>query len=355
MKCFFKNKRVFITGHTGFKGSWLSEILYNFGAEVTGYALKPNTTPSLFEELDLQSKINSKIGDIRDLDSLKSVIDESKPEIVFHLAAQPIVRLSYDLPVYTYETNVMGAVNVLEAIRNVDSIKSVLIITTDKVYVDQNTVWPYRETDLLGGYDPYSASKACVELVVGSYVNSFFNPKKEGCSVNIASARAGNVIGGGDWAQDRLVPDIVRQIFSGDKNVEIRNPSAIRPWQHVLDPLMGYLQLSKKLYDGDRTCIGAWNFSPNDENFISVETLIKEGITILGEGSYHVKKNETKHETNILKLDSSKAKTHLDWRPHLNLNETLSWTFEWYKKYYGGMNIKKITDNQITQFFENVK
>ena len=357
---FFKEKKILITGHTGFKGSWLTQILINFEADVIGYSLEPNTNPNLFDTLNLGERIKNYFEDIRDYNKLKEIIEKEKPEIVFHLAAQPLVRDSYDDPLFTYETNVVGTANVLQAVKETKCVKSVVVITTDKVYENKEWIWAYRENDELGGHDPYSTSKACAELVVRSYIRSFFNVDNymETHNTLIASVRAGNVIGGGDWSKDRLIPDIIRAIFEGDETVVLRNPESIRPWQHVLEPLLGYLLLAQYLYDGKKEFVGAWNFAPNEENFITVEELVKKGISILGTGSYSVKRDDSKHEMKILKLDATKAKVYLAWKPLLNIDETLDWTFEWYRKYYNNENMLSFTNNQINLFFnrwENVR
>ncbi len=352
LKCwgsFFSGKKVLITGHTGFKGSWLTQILLNLGADVVGCALKPHTNPNLFEILELEKNVSNYYVDIRRYGDVKRVFEKEQPEIVFHLAAQPLVRSSYDDPLYTYETNVIGTANILQAIKETEGVKSAVIITTDKVYENKEWVWAYREIDELGGHDPYSTSKACAELVVRSYIRAFFNNE----DVFVATARAGNVIGGGDWSKDRLVPDIVRTVFGGGKQICLRNPMSIRPWQHVLEPLIGYMLLAKRLYNGERNFVGAWNFAPDDESFITVEELTKKAIDVLGvECNCVVKKDNEKHETKILKLDASKAKTYLGWRPVINIDETIKWTFEWYKRYYKGQDMIKFTNEQISMFFK---
>ena len=280
---FYSGKRVLVTGHTGFKGSWLTLWLTIMGAKVLGYALEPNTDPSLFNVLNLQKDIDHVIGDIRDFEKLREVITEFKPEIVFHLAAQPLVRLSYREPRLTYETNVMGTVNLLEAIRQTKSVRAVVNVTSDKCYENKEWVWGYREIDPMGGYDPYSSSKGCSELITAAYRNSYF----KNTEAAVASARAGNVIGGGDWAEDRLIPDIVRSLSQG-KQIIIRNPKATRPWQHVLEPLSGYLLLGKLLYEKGQEFAEAWNFGPSDSSVMTVEEIVKKSIEIWGSGSYIV-------------------------------------------------------------------
>lgn len=351
---FFKGKKVLITGHTGFKGSWLCRILLNLGADVAGYSLPPGTEPNLYSALGLQQDIRSTLADIRDYARLSAVFDKEKPEIVLHLAAQPLVRPSYDDPLYTFSTNVMGTVNVLECTRQSKGVKAAVIITTDKVYESKGIV-PHKETDELGGYDPYSSSKVCAEHVTRCYIRSFFNPQNQEPKTFIASARAGNIIGGGDWSKDRIVPDIVRAVLEKKEAVIIRNPSSIRPWQHVLDPLFGYLLLAKKLYEKDKSAVGAWNFAPSKENFISVEELAKLSIKHLGKGSYSVKPEEGKHETAVLKLDATKARDSLGWRPLLGIEECVGWAAEWYNDFYSGKGAKAITARQIALFMERVR
>jgi len=360
---FFKGKKILVIGHTGFKGSWLTQLLLNFGTDIIGYSLEPNTNTNLFDILNLRDNISNHFKDVNDYNELKKIIEIEKPEIVFHLAAQPLVRDSYDDPLFTYKTNVIGTANVLQAIKETNCVKSAVIITTDKVYENKEWIWAYRENDELGGYDPYSTSKACAELVVKSYIRSFFNVDNylESHNTLIASVRAGNVIGGGDWSKNRLVSDIIKAIFEGNETVVLRNPESIRPWQHVLEPLLGYLLLAQKLYDGKKEFVGAWNFAPDEENFITVEELVKRGISILETGKYFVKKDDSKHEMKTLKLDATKAKVYIGWKPLLNIDETMEWTFEWYKKYYNdgnNENIVSFTNNQINLFlnrWENVR
>lgn len=354
MNEFYRNKKVLITGHTGFKGSWLTQILLTWGADVVGVSLEPNTAPSLFDVLGIEKKIKNYFIDVRNFEEIKKIFEVEKPEIVFHLAAQPIVRVSYDNPLKTISTNTLGTTHVLEAVREIGCVKSAVIITTDKVYEDKNWVYPYRENDSLGGYDPYSASKAAADIVAHSYLKSFFNPEdfKTKHTTLIAIARAGNVIGGGDWAPYRLVPDVIRSIYEKKEAVEIRSPHAVRPWEHVLEPLSGYLRLGKNLYEEDITMCSAFNFGPNDESFMSVEELVKRAISILGKGTLNIKPDDTKHETNILKLDVTRAKTILKWQPSLNFEENLKYTFDWYKNYYEkSEDVVVFTNNQINTFF----
>lgn len=355
MKSFYKNKKVLITGHTGFKGSWLSQVLLNWGAEVVGVSLKPGSSPNLFTLLGHENTVKNNFVDIRSLSSLKKIIEDEKPEIVFHLAAQAIVRTSYDDPVETISTNVIGTANILEAVRGVGSVKSVVIITTDKVYENKEWHHAYRENDSLGGYDPYSASKAAADIVTSSYIQSFFNPKDFGSkhSTLIAITRAGNVIGGGDWADYRLVPDIIRSKYHTGKVLEIRSPQAVRPWEHVLEPLSGYLLLGKKLYEKDVSLSTSWNFGPNNESFVSVEGLFKETKKYLADFSYIVKIDTSKHEAGLLKLDINKAHSLLGWRPTLTFGENIALTFDWYKNYYEKIeDVVVFTNRQINSFFK---
>ncbi len=350
---FFRNKRILITGHTGFKGGWLTQILLSWGARISGIALKPNTSPNLFDALNIKSRINNYFVDIRDFKRVKEVIKREKPEIVFHLAAQPLVRDSYDDPLYTFETNIIGTANILQAIKEIDKVRAVVMITTDKVYENKESGQPFKEDDKLAGHDPYSASKAAAEIVINSYIKSFFSPgdynKKH--RVLVASARSGNVIGGGDWSRDRIMSDIIRAIFEKDGKVIIRNPEAVRPWQHVLEPSLGYLLLAKKLYEGKKEFSGAWNFGPHEKNHLTVKELIEKALKILERGSYIVKRDPTKPEAQLLKLDSRKAKNVLRWQPILSLDKTLKLTLEWYKGFYNKENIICLTNQQIELFF----
>jgi len=353
LNIFYKNKKVLITGHTGFKGSWLTQVLLNWGAKISGIALKPNTKPSLFQILGLEEKIRNNFCDIRDFKKISEIIKREKPEIVFHLAAQPLVRDSYDDPLYTFETNVIGTANVLQAIKEVNTVRVAVLITTDKVYENKESGLPFKEDDKLGGYDPYSASKAAAEIVISSYIRSFFNPvdynKKH--KILIASARSGNVLGGGDWCKDRIATDIVRAIFEKNEEIIIRSPQAIRPWLYVLEPLCGYLFLAKKLYFGKKEFVGSWNFGPKEGNYLTVEQLTKTAIKILGQGSYRIKLDSKKHESMLLKLNNNKAKKLLDWQPKLKIDKTLQDTFTWYKDFYNKQDIISLTNNQINSFF----
>ena len=353
---FWRGKRVLMTGHTGFKGSWLSLWLQSMDAQVVGYALPPPTNPSLFEVAEVGKGMTSIIGDIRDLEKLRSVFSEHKPEIVIHMAAQPLVRYSYIEPVETYSTNVMGTVNLLEAVRSTPSIKAVVNITSDKCYENREWVWGYRENEAMGGYDPYSSSKGCAELVASAYRNSYFHPDKyQQHGVAIASARAGNVIGGGDWAGDRLIPDILRAIVQGAP-VHIRSPHAIRPWQHVLEPLSGYLQLAQKLYTEGTAYAEGWNFGPNEEDAKPVQWIVEQLTTAWGEGaSWKLDGGEHPHEAHYLKLDCSKAKTRLDWQPRWRLDETLEKIVEWHSDYQQGKNMHAATLKQIDTYTKGVR
>lgn len=348
---FWRGKRVLLTGHTGFKGSWLSLWLQAMGVEVLGYALSPPTTPSLFDVADVDKGMSSVIGDIRDLAKLQSVFTEHQPEIVIHMAAQPLVRYSYSEPVETYSTNVMGTVNLLEAVRRTDSVKAVVNVTSDKCYENREWVWGYRETEAMGGYDPYSNSKGCAELVTAAYRSSYFHPDNyQAHGVALASARAGNVIGGGDWAEDRLIPDILRAISEG-RPVVIRNPHAIRPWQHVLEPLSGYLQLAQKLYDEGVAYADGWNFGPNDEDAKPVQWIVEQLTQLWGNGAHwQLDQGDHPHEAHYLKLDCSKAKTRLDWRPRWDLQCTLENIVTWQRAYLSQQDMREFTLNQISKF-----
>ena len=331
---FFKGKRVLITGHTGFKGSWLSIWLHQLGAEVTGVALEPYTEKDNYVLSGIGKRINDLRGDIRDAVLLKNIFSQSQPEIVFHLAAQPLVRVSYENPVETYEVNVMGTINVLEAIRNIDSVKTGIMITTDKCYDNKEQIWGYRECDPMGGFDPYSSSKGAAEIAIASWRNSYFNPNdyaKHGKS--IASVRAGNVIGGGDWALDRIIPDCIRAI-ENNKPVEIRKPHAIRPWQHVLEPLSGYLLLATKMWNEPTKYNEAWNFGPKIDSISTVWEVATKVIDLYGTGSLvDVSNSKAVHEANLLILDTAKARFQLGWEPKMNLSQCIDFTVDWYKRY----------------------
>ncbi len=349
---FWRGKRVFLTGHTGFKGSWLSLWLQSMGAEVTGYALNPPTNPSLFEVANVGEGMTSVIGDVRDLSLLQKTMQDANPEIVIHMAAQPLVRYSYANPVETYATNVMGSVHLLEAVRNTKGVKAVVSVTSDKCYENREWVWGYREDEAMGGYDPYSNSKGCAELVTAAYRSSFFNPenyKEHG--VAVASARAGNVIGGGDWAGDRLIPDFIRAIVAGE-TVVIRSPNAIRPWQHVLEPLSGYLVLAEKLYTHGNKFSEAWNFGPSDGDAKSVEWIINQLVTNWGDGAgFKVDEAAANlHEAHFLKLDCSKARMQLGWQPRWDATETIKRICAWHKAHLSGEDMKAYALGEIGQY-----
>jgi CDP-glucose 4,6-dehydratase len=344
---FYKNKKVFITGHTGFKGSWLSKILTMAGAEVTGFSQLPNTNPSLFNILNIEKRINSIIGDVRDLESLKETVCIFKPDIVFHLAAQPLIKESYKNPVYTYETNVMGTVNLLEAIRNCESTHSVVNVTTDKVYKNNEWDWGYREIDNLNGFDPYSNSKSCSELVTSSYKNSFFKDT----NTAISTARAGNVIGGGDFSDDRIIPDCVRAAIRKE-DIIVRNPNSIRPYQHVFEALLGYLFIAEKQY-GNKFFEGSYNIGPNEDGCITTAELVDRFCNCWGNATW-INKSETNpsHEANLLKLDCSKIKNKIGWKPRMSISEAIDLTVEWNKEYYSGKSVNEFAENQINMYFK---
>ena len=355
VKGFWKGKRVLVTGHTGFKGSWLCLWLQSLGAEVVGYALNPPTDPSLFEVADVESGMQSIMGDVRDPVRLLSVFSGFRPEIVFHLAAQPLVRHSYVDPVETYSTNVMGTVHLLEAVRKTSGVRAAVNVTSDKCYENREWVWGYRENEPMGGYDPYSNSKGCSELATSAFRNSFFNPRDYARhGVAIASARAGNVIGGGDWAQDRLVPDILRAIGKREP-VVIRNPHAIRPWQHVLEPLSGYLKLAQRLYEEGPSYAEGWNFGPNDEDAKPVSWIVENMTRKWGGGaSWKLDGAEHPHEAHYLKLDCSKAKTRLGWQPRWGLEQALEMIVSWHKAYLGNGNMKSFCIGQVNEYMNGV-
>lgn len=327
----YRNKKVFITGHTGFKGSWLSIWLQTLGAKVCGYSLKPNTNPSMYRELDIENKIEkSIIGNILDYEKLEDSINDFQPEIIFHLAAQPIVRLSYKEPKLTYETNVIGTLNILEVARKCKSVKAFVNVTTDKCYENKEITRGYKEDEPMGGYDMYSSSKGCVEIMSSSYRRSFL---QEEDSMSMATARAGNVIGGGDWAEDRLIPDCIRYI-NQNKAIEIRNPIAVRPWQHVLEPLSGYLLLGQKLLETGKDYAEGFNFGPNEESVLKVSEVVQKIIDNYNKGEVIVHKKDNLHEANLLMLNIEKAKTVLNWTPTYTANEAIKETVEWYKHFY---------------------
>lgn len=349
-QAFWENKKVFLTGHTGFKGGWLSLWLKSLKSEVTGYSLPPNTSPNLFNAANIEKNIHSIIGDIRDFETLKAKIHHTRPQIIFHLAAQSLVQASYHDPLNTYATNVMGTAHLLEAARQCDSVRVIIIITSDKCYENPEWVWGFRETDPIGGYDPYSSSKGCAELVTQAYQRSYFNAQDS--EVGIASARAGNVIGGGDWAENRLIPDFIRAV-SANKPIMLRNPLAIRPWQHVLEPLSGYLQLAEKLWYEPKKYSSAWNFAPIDDNVRSVQW-ITEYITQQWKGTYpwQLDKHAKPHEAQSLKLDSSKARFYLHWQPRWKIETALEMTLTWYKNFLAQTGIDSMQDICLQQIYE---
>lgn len=348
----FSGKRVFITGHTGFKGSWLSYWLQSSGAIIKGFSLPPATEPNLFSHLELNKIIQSVIANINDYHKLSQELLDFQPDFIFHLAAQPLVRKSYKDPLDTFQTNVVGTANILEALRHLQKPCICVCITTDKVYQNNEWIYPYRENDRLGGYDPYSASKACSEMVISSFSNSYFNintyaeHKKA-----IASARAGNVIGGGDWSEDRLLPDIVRSL-SEKKDIIIRNPSAVRPWQHVMEPLLGYMQLALSLQKDVYKYSGAWNFGPQTEDNFSVLELSSMAISIWGEGNLTITQNaNAPHEAHLLRLDISKATGELQWSPKMRAAEAIQRTIQWYKAFYnGGGEAKSLIEEDLKYY-----
>jgi CDP-glucose 4,6-dehydratase len=348
---FWLGKRVFVTGHTGFKGSWLALMLSRLNARATGYALEPPTRPNLFTLADVADHIDDMRGDIRDLQTLTACMQAVGPEIVIHMAAQPLVRESYTDPVGTYATNVMGTVNVLEAARKTESVRLVLVITTDKCYENRDWVWGYRETDALGGHDPYSNSKACAELVTSAYRDSFFRARK---NVRIISARAGNVIGGGDFAADRILPDALRAFVAG-RALKVRNPQAVRPWQHVLEPLAGYLQLIEKAMTAAPALAadfdGGFNFGPGPASEQSVESLLTHFISAWGLDAQWGRDGDTHpHEARLLRLDTAKARETLGWEPLLDFQQTTQWTAHWYRAFVDKADILETTLRQVDRY-----
>lgn len=348
---FWAGKRVFVTGHTGFKGSWLSLWLHELGAQAIGFSNGIPTQPSMYELCRIDSIVESITGDVRDLSCLRAQIQACQPDIVIHMAAQPLVRLSYADPIGTYATNVMGTANLLESVRTCDSVRAVVVVTTDKCYDNKEWVWGYREADRLGGYDPYSSSKACAELVTASYRSSFLNPRDyETHRVAVASARAGNVIGGGDWAADRLIPDCVRALLSGS-TIVIRSPGAIRPWQHVLEPLSGYLALAQRLYDEGPAFAEAWNFGPDDSDAQSVLWVVEQLCAAWREdASYEIDGARHPHESTCLRLDCSKARHVLGWRPKWTVADAILKTVEWTKAYRDREDLREVSRRQILEY-----
>jgi CDP-glucose 4,6-dehydratase len=349
---FWKDKKVFLTGHTGFKGSWLSLWLASMGAKVTGYALAPNTTPNLFAVLGVDALIEkSHIADIRNLKNLQNAMSAARPDVVIHMAAQSLVRYSYANPVETYSTNVMGTVHVLESTRTIDSVRATVVVTTDKCYENKEWVWGYRENEPMGGYDPYSNSKGCAELITSSYRQSYFSSPSS--TNKVASARAGNVIGGGDWSEDRLIPDAIKA-FEANLPLMIRNPLAARPWQHVLEPLSGYLILSQALYEQGVAFASGWNFGPRDEDNRAVQEVVD--LLILGWGEtarWKEEDSEQPHEAKLLKLDCSKARAQLGWIPKWDLEIATQKIVQWQKAYQAKENIQEVSLAQISQYMNS--
>ena len=349
---FYSGRKVFITGHTGFKGSWLCLWLHQLGAKVTGYALPPPTEPSLFELCGIGSLVHSVVSDVRDGNSLKDRMAEAEPEIVIHMAAQPLVRDSYEIPVETYAVNVMGTVNVLEAVRSCDSVKAVVVVTTDKCYEERNLASGFKESDPLGGADPYASSKACSEIVTAAYRRSFFGGGKfTNHTAAIASARAGNVIGGGDWARDRLVPDFLRALDRG-QTVKIRSPKAIRPWQHVLEPLSGYLRLAECLHTKGSAYAEGWNFGPADKDGRNVSWIVERLVAAFPDATWECDPGPQPHEAHYLKLDLSKARSRLGWEPRWRLETALKKTLEWHTAWRLGKDMRSVSLAQIAEYAE---
>lgn len=344
---FWQGKKVFLTGHTGFKGSWMSLWLQSMGTQVKGFALAPPTTPALFNEAQVAADMDSEVGDIRDLAAITASLTAFNPDVLIHMAAQPLVRLSYREPVGTYATNVMGTVHVLEAARHCTNLRAIVNVTTDKCYENREWEWGYREDEPMGGHDPYSNSKGCSELVTAAYRNSFFNTPS---TAALASARAGNVIGGGDWGEDRLIPDILRA-FERKQAVVIRNPLATRPWQHVLEPLSGYLLLAEKLYTEGPVFAQGWNFGPRDDDVQPVEWILNHMVARWGQGaSWRLDAHPQPHEAQLLKLDISKARARLNWQPQWSLAHTLDSIVDWHQAWLNGEEIQKRTLAQIAQY-----
>lgn len=343
---FWKSKSVFLTGHTGFKGGWIAHWLNELGGKVYGYALAPPTGANFFTETQLQERIvSSTVGDIRDLENLAKALKQAKPDILIHMAAQPLVRESYSTPVETFASNVLGTVNVLEAARQTGTIKAVVNITTDKCYENNEWLWPYRENDRLGGHDPYSASKACAEIAAAAYRNSFLAE----AGIHLASVRAGNVIGGGDWAADRLIPDFLRAIDRSE-TLTIRSPNAVRSWQHVLEPLSGYLLLAERLYQEGEAFAEAWNFGPNDEDAKPVSWIVDRLCEQIPGSNWQTEKTKQPHEAGLLKLDSSKSKTKLGWTPRWKLETALSKTVKWHQAWRNQEDMAAVTSEQIYSY-----
>ncbi|MBU3661368.1 MAG: CDP-glucose 4,6-dehydratase [Flavobacteriales bacterium] len=346
----YRNSKVFLTGHTGFKGSWLTILLNELGAKVKGYSLPPENKNDIYNSIHFDS-IQSVIADIRDRKKLEDEIIEFQPDFIFHLAAQPLVRLSYQIPSETFEINVIGTANLLSAVKKLDKKCQVICITTDKVYHNNEWIYPYRETDELGGYDPYSASKAASEIVISSYKNSFFNLKDYQIHKKaVASVRAGNVIGGGDWSKDRLIPDIIKSISSNNEIV-VRNPNAVRPWQHVLEPIFGYLLLGSKMVNEPVKHSTAYNFGPSNSDNLTVREILEIAINSYGSGTYTIKEEENQlHEANLLRLDISKVSNELNWKPKFSANQAVDLTIQWYKNFNNGISAVELVKNDIQKY-----
>lgn len=348
----FAGKKIFVTGHTGFKGTWLTFILSEIGAEVMGYALEPELEYSHFNKLNLRSKIKHFVGDVRDAKKLADAMQSFQPEYVIHMAAQPLVKKSYASPAETFEVNVMGSVNLLDAVRSCESVKSLVYITSDKCYENVEWIWGYRENDRLGGHDPYSASKGAAEVVFSAYARSYFSSRS---TLGAATVRAGNVIGGGDWAADRIIPDCMRAIEKG-LPIQLRNPNATRPWQHVLEPLSGYLQLSAQLYSEPSAFSGAWNFGPSTSEIRTVHEVAEKIIAHLNKGRIEITGSLNQpHEANLLQLNCDKAHQLLGWFPRWRVEETLTATAEWYNVYLNNGDIETITRKQLHEYFNELK
>lgn len=348
---FWRRKRVLVTGHTGFKGSWLCLWLQSMGATLRGIALDPPTTPALFDVARVAEGMEHRIVDIRDFAAVKAQMDEFQPQIIIHMAAQPLVRYSYQEPIETYATNVMGTVHVLEAARHAGSVKAVINVTTDKCYENHEWVWGYRENEPMGGHDPYSSSKGCSELVTSAYRRSFFDQ----AGIALASVRAGNVIGGGDWSVDRLIPDVLRT-FEANAPVVIRSPHAIRPWQHVLEPLSGYLMLAQALYEEGKKYSSGWNFGPNDEDAKPVQWIVEQLTSMWGDDATWIQDNgKHPHEANYLKLDISKVKSQLDWKPVWNLDQALEKIVDWHKAWLAGSDMQTLCQQQIATYQSDIQ
>ena len=343
---FYRNKKIYLTGHTGFKGSWLSFLFDSIGAEVVGYSLNPTTSPSLFNTLTFSKSFKSIIGDIRNMNEFEKSITNFNPDFIFHMAAQPIVLDSYNSPLETFTTNFNGTLNLLEIIRKNNLNVTTIFVTTDKVYENKELNIPFKENDPIGGNDPYSASKGSSELLIQSYKKSFFN------NSNIASVRAGNVIGGGDWSNNRLIPDIIKSVFE-NKKLEIRNPNSTRPWQHVLDPLFGYLKLGIALNENPREYSGSWNFGPDDEKVITVQDILRKTSDVGLKLSLDFQKEKTLYESNFLKLNISKAKKELKWFPRWDTDTSIEKTIEWYKKFYANNSVDELLKNDINDFLKS--